>query len=248
MRKSQIALLSGIGVVLVLIAVLVAAVRFAVSGFISTDDEPQQREAAGPAVARVEDLTGFDGIVIQDNWEVDIRRGDDWRVELSVPENFQDDLRVRVDDGRLVLDSGRSGGWRWGWWNSKRAGRHRADIVMPELAELEVRGSGEIDLSGFTGDELDVSVSGAVNLEGRDSRFTKLSLIVSGAGNVDFGGVSAVDAEVNLAGATNVVLDMNGGTLSGTLSGFGNVMYSGTVLEETVQVSGFGRVDRTGRE
>lgn len=244
MRKSQITLLGAVGAVLVGIVVLAVAARVALSSFASGDDASSAVAAEAPrdAVTRAADLTGFDGILIRDSWDLDVVQGDEWRVELSVPEETQDELRVRVEDGRLILDGERRrSGW-WNWWGADDA--YRADVVVPDLSSLTVEGSANIELSGFDGDDLSITASGAVNMHGRDSRFEGLSLTVSGASNIDLEQVPVVDAHVELSGASNVVLAMDGGRLTGELSGFGNVTYTGSVSAEDVQVSGFGRVGR----
>lgn len=238
MKDSQLAVATALGLLVLFVFVVVGGFRFVLGG-----DDPAAADApvsSGPVAARPAGLTGFDRIEIRDNWEVEIVRGDDWSVELNVPEDSTDDLDVVVEGDRLVLDAGGSARWSWGWFGNDE--QRSARIVMPALEGIVVAGSTDLSLAGFDGDSLEVEVAGAANIEADGGRYDRLTLTINGAGNFELGSMPVVDAEVHLAGAGNVELRMAGGVLSGSLSGFGNVEYSGAVAEERVTVSGFGNV------
>ena len=67
---------------------------------------------------------------------------------------------------------------------------------------------------------------------------------MSGAGSVDLDDVATTDAEVTASGATNVRLRMAGGRLTGHMSGAGNLVYFGTVSEQSVSSSGMVNIRR----
>ena len=158
-------------------------------------------------------------------------------MDLSYPEGFEDRVRVQVVGDRLRLDI-RSDSW----WDEPDI-RPTANIVMPELEEVEVRGSAMLDLSGFKGRRLEIDVAGAAQVMGRDGRFDELELSVAGASHIDLRGVAVTDADIDLAGASKVTLTMSGGALSGFIAGAGSVEYYGWVSAETVQIAGFARVE-----
>jgi hypothetical protein len=248
LRNSQIALLAALGVVLLGIVVVIGAFRLAVSGFVddaSADGSGLLDAASSDNSAETSlDLADFDRVLIRDSWVVELRRGDEYRVDLSYPADHESDIEASVEDGRLVVDredGGARGPWRW---FGRGQPPFEARITLPALAELELAGSGRVELTGFEGEDLILTISGAGQVEGRDSRFENLELTISGAANVDFERIPVTNARVELAGASNVMLLMNGGVLTGNLSGFGNVSYEGSVSEESVRVSGFGRVGR----
>ena len=105
-------------------------------------------------------------------------------------------------------------------------------------------GASEAELSGFNGERLTITASGATEIDGEDGRYAALALNVSGAGDVDLRDVVATDARVTLSGAGEIKVGMNGGILSGSLSGAGNIEYYGTISENRVSIAGFGRVDQ----
>ena len=158
-------------------------------------------------------------------------------MDLSYPEGYEDSVVVHVVGDRLRL------GTQSDSWLDEPGFRPTADIVMPVLEEVEVRGSAKLDLSGFKGRRLDIDIAGAAQLTGRDGRFHELELSVAGASQIDLQGVSVTDADIDLAGASKVTLTMAGGALSGTIAGAGSVEYYGWVSANRVQTAGFARVE-----
>lgn len=235
MRTSQIAMLSAGGALVAGVLVLAVAGRLEIGAV-----EAGERPALGERVSREMALDGFTHVVVRRAWKVEIDRGDAFEVELVYPEGVEDDLEVEVRGGRLVLDY--DGDWRSRGWFGGDGLELTARIVMPELAGVEIEGSGELELGTLTGERLAIDVSGAARVEADGGGYDALELNVGGAGHVDLSNMAFHDADVHLSGATNVELTMTGGVLSGTLSGVGNVRYRGTVAAERINVSGFGRV------
>ena len=167
------------------------------------------------------------------------QRGRGYFVSDNASERVLDEIKVYVRGDRLRLDRGSSGRW---WGRNERT--IRADIVMPELEELKLAGASHLELSGFDGSRLEVDIAGAIFLEGRDGRYDELDLSVAGASKIDLQGIVVTRAEVDLAGASDVTLYINGGELSGSLAGVGQIEYYGSVSDEDIDIAGFGRVNR----
>lgn len=231
MKRSQTALLSLSGVLA--LAVIASVVSARIAPYRGNSEHAEAR--AGTA-----ELHGFRGVEVAGRWKVGLTRGDDWRVVLTYPDALEDRVRVHMmgDRLRLGLESGAS--WK------ESAGPVSADIVMPELAEVDARGAAMLEVSGFQGERLEIDVAGAVRLTGRDGRYDELELSVAGAGDIDLRGMAVTDADVDLAGASKVTLTMNGGTLSGTMAGAGSIEYYGTVAREAVRAAGAANVRRGG--
>ena len=240
MRPSQKALVS-VGVVLAgLIVVIALAGRVALS----------RSDAAVLEAGRFSDrsdIREFDEVEVAGAWRVNLTRGDDWKVELPRADDRGDPVRVHVVGKRLRL--GRTTLARDGWRFARRqesGAPASVNIVMPELAALELKGGSRVVLSGFRGERLEIDVAGAARLKGRDARYEELDLSVAGASEVDFRGVEVTDARVELTGASDVALTLNGGVLSGSMVGAGRLEYHGTVAEERVAIAGIARVVRRG--
>lgn len=231
MRKSQTAVLSVLGLIVVLMVGIAAWVRLFA--------EPMP-ELSGERAARTFDYSGFDGVDVSGQWDVTLERGDTWRVAIDVPAELAGDVTVELDGNELSLRFER------GWWPDGFSADNglEATITMPTLASLDVSGASTVRLAGFEGAALAIDLSGAGDLRGTASRFDRLALDMSGAANVDFADVPVTDADVDVSGAGNVRLRMAGGRLTGEMSGAGNLEYYGTVSEERIERSGWVNVRR----
>ena len=236
MKTSQKALLSMAGVLAGIVVVTAVTGRVALS-------RSHVAVAEGDAVSGVLDLDGFREVEVAGAWRVTLTRGDEWRIELPPAGEAAGRIRAYVLGERLRL--GRTTFVREGWrfaFGEEDGSPRRVDIVMPELAGLELKGGSRVSLSGFRGDRLDIDVAGAVRLEGRDGRYGTLALHAAGASDIDLRGIAVTDAEVDLKGASSVVLTMDGGVLSGSAAGAGSLHYYGPVSEERVEVAGVTRI------
>ncbi|MFK8019311.1 MAG: DUF2807 domain-containing protein [Pseudomonadales bacterium] len=242
MKNSQISVVTIAVVVLLAILATFAGTRVALSSYV-VEDEPQSRPLGGKAVD-LEQLSHFDKIEINGNADLQILRGDQWSVTVSIDEEQRDMLRAYVEDNRLVLAT-HNGSTKRGWnWLSDDATHFSAKVTMPAIEQVDARGKMKISLAGFEAEYLDVNISGAVSFEGNNSQFQQLSLVAKGMGNFDFGDVEVNTATVKSAGATNVSLNMTGGALTGKVSGMSNVSYSGTVSEESLEISGMAEITK----
>ena len=231
MKQSQIAVLAACGIVAGFIIVAAIGARIALS-------QVDMGMSADP-ISASRDLTGFSAIEVNGNWQVNVTRGDEWQVELSYPDNRKGDIKVAVRGNRLELKRR-----TWFWFRGEHDPRFTAGIVMPELEKLELAGTGQLDVSGFQGRQLEIDIKGNVRLEGRESRYDALDLSVAGASEIDLRGVVVTNAEVNLAGTSDLTLAMGGGELSGSMAGAGRIRYYGSVSVEDVDISGMGRLNR----
>ena len=220
MKRSQIALLVMGGALAGVVIAFVVSARIALSsdGFAFFD---------GPHITGNVELHGFRNIDVAGHWNVNLSRGDDWQIELSYPDGFEDRVKAGLAGERLWLrvDS-RS------WWEEPELPA-TADIVMPELEELGLKGASRVEME----------VAGVTRLKGRESRYDELELSVAGASHIDLRGVTVRDADLDLAGASKVTLTMNGGKLSGSMAGGGSVEYYGPVSEEDIRLAGVSWVE-----
>ena len=230
MRNSQRAVLALLGVIVGLMVVMAIWVR------VSAREPPQ---LSGERTMKTYDITDFDGVDVDGQWQVTIERGDAWRVSVEMPVEVVDQVRVRRDGDVLTL--GQEGPWLGGFDDDRSL---EATITMPVLATLNHSGMSRVSFSGFDGSGLSIDASGAGEIRGAGSRFDSLLLDMSGFGNIELGDVAVTNADVDLSGFGNVTLRLAGGRLRGDMSGFGNLEYYGTVSEESVDKSGFGRIRR----
>jgi hypothetical protein len=228
MRQSQRTLLTALGVVIVIMAATVIWVRFHLSPAV---------ELSGQRVTLTPALTDFEELSVRGTWQLDVQQGESWRVELDIPLELQDRIEARVEGGRLSF--GLEGDLFGGGFGGNEM---TAKITMPRLRALQISGAGDVDLTGFMGERLELTLSGAAELDGHSSRYETLSLSMSGAGDIDFRDVTVTNADVSVSGAGDLSLTMAGGTLTGHMSGAGDLRYYGTVSQENVTTSGMADV------
>ena len=247
MKTSQVAMLSALGVSALIVITLVGLGWGAIPDMESGDVGERQEVDFSDRTSGNFDLKDFRSVIFDGAWDVDLVQGDNWQIELSYPADLEDEIRVEVEENRLVLDSGNWYMRDWDWWGGKDT-HITARIIMPELHAVEITGTTELDFSGFEGDRLSIIISGAGHVEGNDGRYDEMTVTMSGAGHVNMRDLIVVDAEVIISGAGVVSLSMDGGVLSGDLSGFGKIEYYGTVTDERIHISGFGSVERKDEE
>jgi hypothetical protein len=206
-----------------------------VSGSVRRPERPNTEQTAqnGRLMA---DLVDFDSIHTEGGWSVTIMHGEVFSVEVDASEKALEQVNVfsRGDTLHLELDSG----------VQSITGNLRATVFLPDLERLQTAGGARVVISGFDLDALDIKVDGAASIIARDGRIGDLSVDSDGAASFDFDEVQVVNADVTMDGASNLAITMNGGALTGVLSGLGNVTFSGEVSDESIRIDGLGRVRR----
>jgi hypothetical protein len=235
MKRSTLALLVGLGSVVALLLLLALWVRI-------TSTTQALPPPSGQRATRNYDLSGFEQVKMTGQWQVTLARGDAWAVEVSYPVELESAIDVRLERGALTLRYKLERSW-WSDFGSSEALAIKARVVMPALEAVEMHGASSVDLTGFEGKRLAIEASGAVSIDGRDSRYDALALKISGAGRTDLSGVTTTDAKIDVSGVQNVTLRMAGGTLSGGVSGVSRIDYLGTVSAQEVRASGVSRIE-----
>jgi hypothetical protein len=180
------------------------------------------------------DIRDFDTIHTSGGWIVEIRPGDDFDVTLTADGRVVDDIDVRQSGDTLDLEL------HSGFGSVLR--KPTVLITMPDLEEIQCDGAAQVLVSGFDEDRLSVDIDGAASVRSEASRWQDLSLTVDGASTIDFSDSEVVNARIDMDGASTLHVTMDGGELTGTLNGVGNVIYGGEVSAETVRIGGIAKI------
>ena len=242
MRKSSMAILSALGVLALIVVVLVGLGRTAITRISSNTQDLKSVDFSNKVTTKF-NVKDFQNLTFIGTWKVDLKQGKDWQVELTYPKDIEGDLKVTSRNNELILNP-HVRTVHWGLWGGGHDRNLQARIVMPNLQALNITGASDMHLTGFRGDNLNVTVSGASNIEGNGGHYNNLNLTLSGAGKVDLRDMKFVNARLILSGAGSVDLGMDGGVLSGNLSGFGHITYYGSISDNRLNISGFGKVTR----
>lgn len=199
------------------------------------------------------DLLGFDAITVGGGFDVKIRQGDEFVVEVITSDDSFDHVHTEVRDSTLDIHRARGG---------KFFGLFPADadvaVTLPVLTSATARGASDIETVGsISGDSLRIAASGGADVD-MDVQVTTLEVITSGGADVDLSG-TAESVSVKASGgsdlfarsltARDVQLQTSGGSdvdvavterISGSVSGGSDVNYSGQPAVVDVKVSGGG--------
>jgi len=177
---------------------------------------------------------GFNSLTITGHWKTSITRGDRYSVKISGPANLLDKTGVTQDGKTLTITNDNS--------LILHDNTFSVEVTLPKIEQIKIDGTADLDFTGFAGETLNIVLSGAGRIRGFDSRYENLTLLCSGAGQLDLTKCLTFNADVNLSGAGEILINMDGGVLSGTISGLGSVEYSGRIRENRLKVTGLGSV------
>lgn len=208
----------------------------------------------GPMVTEVRNETGFSGIDVRMSANVTYRQAPEYKVEVTAQDDILRVLKTNVVNNKLVIR----------FENDVRVWRYdgiRVEVTGPELnnlrmsgsgsiqtlgtvrtgsMELDISGSGNIQMAELVANSIDGSISGSGEITVLQGVVTDEQLRISGSGGIDLTGVAAKTARTRTSGSGNMRLKVSD-RLEATISGSGSVYYLGN---PTVQVtrSGSGKV------
>jgi len=226
----------GTGVVVVVIATVVV-VRLLFGGGVHTVTLPGGALAGGPEVVTEYALANFTKIDGSGAFQIAVSEAPAYQVQLRVSRPLQSYLNVYVEGDTLFI------GLKPGVAVSG-LGIYRATIAMPKLTAIRSSGAARVEFAGFSGDNLTIDSSGAAAIQGSGGRYKRLVIDSSGASVIGLTDLPVVEARIRSSGAGIVRLSMNGGELSGELSGAVRLLYSGSITAQDVRTSGAAAVTR----
>ncbi len=231
-KSSQIALYSVLGVLILLTIVLsISIVKGKLLAHQSNashvlDDEHR--------VVKILSLRDIEEIQIKGRWLIELEQNEEWRVEISYPEATEHWLNYRQRNKHFELE------YDPGFGSSKYS---VAVISIPTLPTLELTGKNAVNINNFEGERMDLSITGNNVIKGKGGRFDTLVLSALGRSYVNLKSVPTKNAYVSNTGKSKTVLSMDGGKLSGSLTGASILDYYGTTIENSVKVTGKARVN-----
>ena len=144
-------------------------------------------------------VSEFTKIDIGGAYSIVIKQGTDYSVSADGEEADVDDLKVKVENGELVV----SRSSKFSLFDGRKWNRVGLIITMPKIEKLDLSGANKARVTGFTGlNTLDVGITGASKAE-INVETNQLKLSVTGASKATLKG-AAKSAELDLAGACKV--------------------------------------------
>lgn len=209
----------------------------------------------GKTVTQTRELPGtFDSVATRGSLDARVKVGPAPSISVTVDENLQQYVRVRLEGTRLVVDWDRD-------VNVSHRGEAYVSITLPTLKKASTGGSGDITIEGSSGGDLVLTTSGSGDLRWRGEA-AKLEVSTSGSGNAILSGKAASldastsgsgdlqgedltvtgDVEISTSGSGDAEVRMSGGSLHARTSGSGDVVYRGDARTVDARTSGSGSV------
>ena len=191
----------------------------------------------GQRTEEVKALSGFTSVDNRTELDVSVERGDTFGVVVSIDEDLQELVELRVDGDTLRIDT------------SENIGEHvpgpSVRVTMPSLLAANVDGSGNLDAFGFhESAPVRLHVSGSADLD-YDGSAPTLTATVRGSGNLHVRGTTEhLEADVHGSGDLHAK-DLIAASASLSVDGSGDL--TATVNGPTdARVSGSGDIDLFG--
>jgi len=115
--------------------------------------------------------------------------------------------------------------------------------IKTQQIKIRKSGSGNIKISSLETDDADLSLSGSGDLEISDGYSKTQSIHVSGSGNVRANDVKSNECIASISGSGNISVNVSQ-SLSGLISGSGNIVYDGDAQVKKMGISGSGRISK----
>lgn len=127
-----------------------------------------------------------------------------------------------------------------GMRNNGRRTLH-AELVLPALRELVSESLGRSEVSGFSGENINLSLDGAGLMTMQDGHYRVVKVSLGGLGSMNMQGLNAELIELNLEGAGYVTLEGRAKTLRANMEGLGGLDAKQFMAESViVDLSGLG--------
>jgi hypothetical protein len=192
-------------------------------------------ETLAQDITKSSDLEGFTKVQLNTSSDINIKMGSSYSIEMvgdeerisnTILEVKGDTLKVKHKKGRYSYDNDQD---------------MVINVVMPNIKEMQINGSGDAEIEGVDNAMLDLSINGSgdMNVSGKTE---ELDISINGSGDITMGEVGGKNVEISINGSGDVILD--GGTcqaLEIDIHGSGDVEAKGMECQDVnVDVAGSG--------
>lgn len=146
-------------------------------------------------------LTDFDELEISGLFDIRVKQGNNYAVELTGPDKEKAKYRIVRLGSTLVIeyDDEKRFNWRS---NPLKVEQVRINITMPEVEKIDLKGAGKASFTGFTEDDLKIKILGAINVTANINA-RDLAVYLSGASELTLNG-EGQKMDANILGASKL--------------------------------------------
>ena len=169
---------------------------------------------SGDIVTEEREADQFERIRLACSADLTITFSDHYKVTVTTDDNLQDNIFTEVVGRRTLLvdveDSFRS-----------RRGV-LVEITMPVLKQLEVDGSGDVEIKSMKTEALEIELDGSGDIE-FDGEIGDLEITVSGSGDITAYDLTAEEVRITIRGSGDIELQGTAQTMDCAVHGSGSI-------------------------
>lgn len=177
-------------------------------------------------------LPCFGQVIVEAGVDLSYRPGESCQARLTGDSNLLGLILTEVSGNRLRIGVSRS---------IESQGPLRVEVQSPRLEELELSGSGNVELIGVDTPRLRIRVEGSGDVRA-EGQVDTLEVFADGSGNLDLARLKAQQASIDISGAADAKVHA-ARRLKVDVSGAGNVVYYGRPAQVVTDISGAGDVE-----
>ena len=190
---------------------------------------------SGHMVSEALNLKDFDSIELRGAIDIYINIEDKFDIELEADDNLIQYFDIYVDHGTLVIEMDDD-------VSISSRNETRLNVSMPNLAELSIRGAGDVFAQGINNDELLIDIKGAGDVE-MIGETKELDVRIKGVGDLNLRELIAQDAWISIKGAGDATVTVKG-NLDASIKGVGDITYYGNPENVSRSIKGIGDISR----
>ncbi len=204
-----------------------------INGCMFIPDKPAKVQGSGNVVSETREVSGITSISLEGSADVNVKFGTEESLVIKGEDNIIFLIETNVQNHKLII-------------KTKPLMTYTAtqpvvvNVTVTSLNGVSISGSGNIAVSGYSGDSLTLSLPGSGNIIA-DGSANNVQITLGGSGNIYADKVTAKTATVVLNGSGNVRVFASD-TLNASISGTGNIQYAGHPANVTKNVSGSGTI------
>ncbi len=190
-------------------------------------------EGSGVEGSETRDVAPFNRLSLSGAVDAVVTVGGAQAVSIRGDDNLLAEVKTETDDGTLRISQSDN-------VDLEPTVGITVVIAVPSLEEVSVSGAGDVTVTGIRAEAFRTEVSGAGNVEAA-GEVTSVEVEISGAGDVRLADLVAREATVQISGAGDVDVHATD-SLNASISGAGDVVYSGDPEDVKTDVSGAGEI------
>jgi len=188
-------------------------------------------KGSGRVVSERREISGFNSVDLAGSMDVEVTHSDTFKCTLRGDDNILPLIVTDIREQRLCISTRQS-----------YSTRQRLVVLLeaPEITEVALNGSGDINMTGVTRDRIVLRIAGSGNIVASGTA-QQVDAEVSGSGDLKLGGLVAekVKAVITGSGDADVWAKQS---LHAMVNGSGDIIYSGNPEKLQTHLNGSGHI------